>query len=203
MMSVAILMSYRLGNSRIASRGSSGGEVMSYRLFVLLSQVSLVMARYIDLCNVRALLFSLYPSATASSSLFNLHPAIQYRFPFFSSGVNLPLHLRNMKLSTITATLALLTTSALAAPTARQFEAHITFHGATPDDTWIQPVPVDGTTFYICESTTPPPFLTLSPLPPLFYASTPPFTSFPCRLSPVITTLSSLRHIRHPTSRTV
>lgn len=63
-----------------------------------------------------------------------------------------------MKLSTITATLALLTTSALAAPTARQFEALITFHGATPDDTFTQAVPTDGTIFYICKSPSSHPF---------------------------------------------
>jgi len=76
-----------------------------------------------------------------------------------------------MKLATITATLALLTSSALASPNARQFEALITFHGATPQDTFTQAVPTDGTLFYVCKSMTFLPYLAsslASPTLPLF-----------------------------------
>jgi len=88
-----------------------------------------------------------------------------------------------MKLSTVTATLALLTTSALAAPTARQFEALITFHGATPQDTFTQAVPTDGTVFYVCKSTTFLPYLASS-------LASPTLLLFPL-LSPSITILQS------------
>jgi len=88
-----------------------------------------------------------------------------------------------MKLATITATLALLTSSALASPNARQFEALITFHGATPQDTFTQAVPTDGTLFYVCKSMTFLPYLASS-------LASPTLLLFPL-LSPSITILQS------------
>lgn len=58
-----------------------------------------------------------------------------------------------MKVFSLTTAAALLATSAFAAPAAkvaRQFEAQITFYGATPEDTFTQSVPTDGSTFYVC-----------------------------------------------------
>lgn len=57
-----------------------------------------------------------------------------------------------MKAFTLAIATALLASSAFAAPAAkaaRQFEAQITFHGATPEDTFTQSVPTDGSTFYV------------------------------------------------------
>lgn len=75
------------------------------------------------------------------------HPASQLHI------TSLKLNPITMKTFAIAATLALLASSTIAAPAvkaARQFEAQITFHGATPDDTFTQSVPTDGSTFYVC-----------------------------------------------------
>ena len=58
-----------------------------------------------------------------------------------------------MKVLNIATSLAVLASAAYAAPTlkARQFEAQITYHGATPEDSVTQSVPTDGTIFEVCK----------------------------------------------------
>ena len=57
-----------------------------------------------------------------------------------------------MKVFSLATTIALLATSALAAPAvkaARQSDVQVTYHGATPDDTVVQYVRTDGSTFTV------------------------------------------------------
>lgn len=170
MMSVAILVSYKLGNTRIGSRKSRSGEVVRHRHLCVYGQGSWAGNDIYSPTMSDLFCFSLSFSTIFSVPSVYL-PNFNIIQQFSSLEINLPHPLLNMKLSTITATLALLTTSALAAPTARQFEAQITFHGATPEDTFTQSVPTDSTVFYICKPPSSIPSLLLHSLPLIFYLS--------------------------------
>lgn len=129
-------------------------------------------------------LFFLYhgffrPRLSRLQELSNTKSRFFAYFLLFDKTTRRSAHLSTMKISTISAALALLATSALAspvpadAPSKRQFEAQITFQGAPPDVAFYTlSFPTDGSLVPICKS--PPlfsiPLLSLHPEFPLSHS---------------------------------